>query len=94
MLHNFVPFYTCSALRQVGALLEREWTDNPPADAFEKYNNVRGGSQSTGKKALPISVLTNGLLLAKYFNSVRAGKYFNAMSFLLWKISVSCEQAK
>lgn len=74
MLHNFVPFYTSSALHQVGALLERKGTDSP-ADAFENlHGNTQEGSQTTGKQALAISVLTNDLLLTKCINSVSAGK--------------------
>lgn len=75
MLHNFVPFYTSSALHQVGALLERKGTDSPSADAFENlHGNAQGGSQITGKQALAISILTNDLLLTKCFNSVSTGK--------------------
>lgn len=54
MLHNFVPFYTSSALHQVGDLREREGTDSP-ADAFEQYGNAGGGTEGTGKKARAIA---------------------------------------
>lgn len=54
---------------------------SPSADAFGKYDNAQGGTQTTGKKALAISILTNNLLLTTYINSVSAGKYFNSVSF-------------